>query len=171
MPNIEINAGSQATDYCFVCDRTTLHNGAFVRWEDNSLEDVAYCTVCQSVHRSLLDDGVPHKNHQEHVHKIAEEYLRACSTEDQALLREVTDEFRRPSQAGGFSRKSLLLYLEVMEEALVLYGNDNDKWPLNSYYLGQLQQQCEGVRTMITAVRGGRRRPPTTPTLPGGLKR
>jgi hypothetical protein len=171
MPSIEINAGSKAMDYCFTCDKATLHNGAFLRWEDNSLEDVCYCTVCQSVHRSLLDDGVPHVKHQAHVHETAMKYLKACTTEDEKLMKEVTEEFRHPDQGGDFSRKSFLFYLESMEEAPVLYGNNPDQWPMDDHYVRQLQQQCERVRTVVTMARGGRRRPSTPPTLPGGLKR
>ena len=82
-------------------------------------------------------------------------------------MNEVTDLFRRP--APNELRKGLLFYLEVMEEALVLLQNQLEAWPLDDYYVTQLQQQHASLADVVAQLRSGHVRPPTTPTRPRAM--
>lgn len=104
----------------------------------------------------------PPEAHQDEVHALAKDYLRCQNSRDKLGVQKLLTEFE----------KDVLLGVEVLDEALVLWKNDPKSWPQVdnelAFYIGE---HYDRLYKEVVKLRGGRPRQTTTPTLRGGGKR
>jgi|SRR5687768_3541316 hypothetical protein len=103
----------------------------------------------------INSDSLPSESHLRLIHEIAEDCL---------------NDFSRTNEMLDYIDAHPLLGLEVTDEILVLVKNDPDKYSSGPPGLMFAPLYAKLNRT-VEALRGGRRRMTTTPTLRGGGKR
>jgi hypothetical protein len=111
-------------------------------------------------------DAIPSESHQNEVHRLATAVLSPLDWDDS------DGEWISEDDALNRFDEDPLLGLEVLDEALVLYKNDQGPWrcePNEAMMLDILWQQHY---RQVVRLRGGRERQTTTPTLRhSGLRR
>lgn len=109
---------------------------------------------------AIQRDDTPDAAHQDLIHELAEEYLQG--------LGNLVKMGERIEEMNSYFEKHPLLGLEVFDEALVLCKNDSSRYSMGPLIVTSFWRRYNDE---VERLRGGRRRPTSTPTLRGGGRR